>query len=124
MRIKTEIITDIDVDKILAKRGLGPSNEAERALAVTVKDLMDPYTPFRGGTLKNDAQVIVESDGVYIVYDQPYAHYQYEGVSHSGKPLKYHDAPTRGKHWDKRMMADKGDEVTKWFADYVGGKVK
>lgn len=124
MRLKAEITTDIDVDKILARRGLGSSNEAERALAATVKNLMDPYTPFAQGPLKNDAQVITETDGVYIVYDKPYAHYQYEGVSHSGKPLDYHGAPVRGKHWDKRMMADKGDEVTRWLEDYIGGRVK
>lgn len=30
----------------------------------------------------------------------------------------------RGPEWDKRMMADRGDEVTDAVAEFVGGKRK
>ena len=124
MKINTQVVTDIDVNKILERRGLGPSDKAERFLASEVKRLSEPYTPRQQGTLYNESQVVGEYDGIYLIYDQPYAEYQYEGVSGSGKPLNYHGGPMRGKQWDKRMMADRGEEVRQSFANYIGGKVK
>lgn len=122
----------IDTEKIMRKRGLGSSRQAMKFFANEVKRLCDPYVPMQQGTLKNSAQVVESGECIEILYNQPYAHYQYYGEimagrapkSYTGKPINYHGAPMRGKEWDKRMMADRGDEAIKALADYVGGKVK
>lgn len=122
----------IDAEKIMRKRGLGSSKQAMKLFANEVKRLCDPYVPMQQGILKNSAQVVERGECIEILYNQPYAHYQYYGEimagrapkSYTGKPINHHGAPMRGKEWDKRMMADRGDEAIKALADYVGGKVK
>ena len=37
-------------------------------------------------------------------------------------PLTYNEAPMRGAEWDKRMWADRGDEIVDGIAARVGGK--
>ena len=115
-----KVKVDISPAKILAKRGLGGDKAAQKYLASEVKRLSDPYVPFQQGMLKN--RVTIAGDGSYLVYTQPYAHYQYEGVVYgpnytngdifwsgdapkkpTGKKLTYNGGPMRGPHWDKRM---------------------
>lgn len=128
--MKLNVKTDIKPAAILRARGLGSSSAARKHLAATVKRLSDPYVPMQQGTLKNTAQVIDEGRG--IKYPQPYAHYQYVGEvmagrvpkSYTGRPINYHGAPMRGRDWDKRMMADRGNEVVDDLATFVGGKRK
>lgn len=115
---------------ILKARGLGDSSDARRRLANTVKRFCDPYVPMEQGDLKDNAQII--NDGRGVLYNQPYAHYQYVGEvmegrapkQYTGRDIDYHGAPMRGKQWDKRMMADRGDEVVDDLAKFVGGKRK
>jgi len=140
--MKTHIKTDILPSVILRSRGLGDSTAAQKHLALTVRQLCDPYVPMQQGTLKNTAQV--SEDGSKLVYQGPCAHYQYYGEvmgpnftdgkgrfwsgkapkQYTGRKLEYHGAPMRGPEWDKRMMADRGDEVTDAVAEFVGGKRK
>lgn len=133
---------NIDPAAILKKRGLGESDLANILMAETVARLSDPYVPMAAGSGAHmKEQYTIAPDGSTITYTAPYAHFQYTGkvmVGASGSPwarsgeaksytdqdLIYHDSPTRGKEWDKRMMADRGDEVTAAVAKYVGGKVK
>lgn len=115
---------------ILKSRGLGSSTAACKHLANTVRRFSDPYVPMQQGELKNAAQII--NDGRGILYNQPHAHYQYVGEvmegrapkHYTGRDIKYHGAPMRGKQWDKRMMADRGEEVVEDLAKFVGGKRK
>lgn len=119
---------NIDAAKILRERGLGDSKEATRFLASEVERMCRPYVPFESGDLQNGAKVTDDS----VIYNTPYAHYQYYGEvmagrapkHYTGVPLTYHGGGMRGKEWDKRMMADRGDEVRQSFANYVGGKAK
>ena len=124
---------DIDSAAILRSRGLGGSTAARKHLASTVKRLCDPYVPMGSGSgahMKNSAQVA--EDGSQLLYPGPYAHYQYKGEvmagrapkHYTGRDISYHGAPMRGKEWDKRMMADRGDEVIDDLAQFVGGKRK
>lgn len=125
-----KIHTDIKPDKILSLRGLGASDGARKFLASEVKRLCDPYVPMAQGTLKNTTRVA--ADGSAVVYPAPYAHYQYYGEvmvgrapkQYTGKPIDYHGGPTRGKEWDRRMMADRGDELLDAFAKHVRGHKK
>lgn len=125
---------------ILNSRGLGSSTKAKRHMASTVARLSEPYTPMSAGSgahMVNDRKVItaVEGSAVALFYSGPYAHYQYKGEvmagrapkHYTGRPIKYTDgdkSPMRGKEWDKRMMADRGDEVVDDLAKFVGGKRK
>ena len=111
------IIVDINAKKILASRGLGSSNKAQKYVASEVVRLSDPYVPMQQGMLKN--QRTIASDGSYIVYTQPYAHYQYYGKvmagrapkKYTGDDLTYNGAPMRGARWTERMFADKRAEI-------------
>lgn len=112
-----KIKVDIDAKKILASRGLGSSNKARKYIASEVARLSDPYVPMQQGMLKN--QRTIASDGSYIVYTQPYAHYQYYGKvmagrapkKYTGDDLTYNGAPMRGARWTERMLIDKRAEI-------------
>lgn len=137
------IKTNINPETIMRARGLGSSHAAAKVLAETVVRLSDPYVPMSAGAGAHmKAAYKIASDGSSITYHGPYAHFQYAGEvmvgvksgspyaksgepkRGTGRPLSYHGGPMRGAEWDKRMMADRGDEVTKAVADYVGGKPK
>lgn len=143
--MKVKVKVDINPAQILASRGLGSSHAAQYYLASEMVRLSDPYVPFRQGTLKNSAAIA--RDGSAITYPGPYAHYQYVGrvmgpnipiikggqlagffsrgpKRYTGASLQYHGAPMRGPQWDKRMLADKSEELIKSLANYVGGKPK
>lgn len=143
--MKVKVKVDINPAQILESRGLGASRAARRYLASEVRRFCDPYVPFAQGALKNNA--VIAGDGSAITYPGPYAHYQYEGKvmgpnipiiqggqltgffsrgpkRYTGASLQYHGAPMRGPQWDKRMLADKSEELAQSFADYVGGKPK
>lgn len=141
--MKVNVKADIKPETILKARGLGSSSAATKLLAETVARLSDPYVPMSPGSSAHMKEgYTIASDGSSITYRGPYAHFQYVGevmvgvktgspYAKSGEPkrgtgraLSYHGAPMRGKEWDKRMMADRGDEVTKAVADFVGGKPK
>lgn len=141
--MKVKVKPDIKPETILKARGLGSSNAATKLLAETVARLSDPYVPMSPGSGAHMKEgYTIAGDGSSITYRGPYAHFQYVGevmvgvktgnpYAKSGEPkrgtgraLSYHGAPMRGKEWDKRMMADRGDEVTRAVADFVGGKPK
>ena len=124
--MKLDVQVNIDAEKILKKYGLGQSKEAQKELAGIVERKCQPYVPMSAGSgahLVNQARVTEDS----IIYPGPYAHYQYVGEvmagrapkHYTGKPIDYHGGPMRGKEWDKRMMADHGDEVERDFEVYL-----
>lgn len=126
--MKITVLTDISPEQILKKRGLGTSNRVRKFIASEVKRLSDPYVPMQQGKLKNNAKIA--PDGSTLTYSQPYAHYQYTGQAmagrapkhYTGKSLSHHGAPKRGKQWEKRMLADRGDELRASVARKVGGE--
>ena len=120
-----KVKVDISPAKILKARGLGGDTSAQKYLASEVKRLSDTYVPMQQGMLKNQTQIA--ADGSYLVYTQPYAHYQYYGEVMAGRPpkqytgdsLNYHGAPMRGKQWDKRMLADKSKEIERNLETFI-----
>lgn len=116
---------NIAVDEILWRRGLGLDYRAQKYLASEIVRLCDKYTPMRDGTLKNSARV--SRDGSTITYPGPYAHYQYMGIVYGGtgpkhptdRQLTYNGGPMRGAYWDRRMMADRSDELVKNVDIYI-----
>lgn len=134
MSVKVKI--DIPTAKILKSRGLGSDTGARKYLASEVKRFCEPYVPMQQGTLARGA--VIAADGSSLVYQGPYAHYQYEGKVYgpnytngerfwsgkapkapTGKKLTYHGAPMRGPQWDKRMLADKSQDLERSLDAYI-----
>lgn len=127
--MKATVKVDVDTAKIMRARGLGGDNRAQIYLASQVKNKADKYVPMSSGAgvhMKN--QAIVASDGSTLTYPGPYANYQYRGEvmagrapkQYTGRELTYHGGPMRGKEWDKRMMADKSEEIVQDLKTYIG----
>lgn len=128
--MKIKITSSFDVQKILDKRGLGKDQRARKYLANRVRLRCMPYTPRAQGTLSSTSQITKEGNAV--VWNQPYAQYQYYGKvmagrapkHYTGEDLHHHRAPMRGPYWDKRMMADHANDIEKDVAAFLSGKEK
>lgn len=115
-------------DKIKLRHMINENGSAQKYLTHVVRRLCDSYVPLDKGPLKNTATEDVD----HITYVQPYAaknYYTNAGRGTQGTTKQYgrkglNTHCTRGKLWDKRMMADRGDEVVGSVANYVGGRVK
>jgi len=99
------------VDKILLKRSLNKNGQAQRFFTSEVRRNCDPYVPYLAGVLKGTAIEKIDR----VEYPQVYSRRQYYENRGSG---------LRGKQWDKRMMADKGPQIVRAVAKYVGGKTQ
>lgn len=115
VKIKNEMDS---VQKILLKRNLNKNSEAQRFMTSEIKRISDPYTPFMNGPLKNTAEVGINK----LTYGQIYSHYQWKGVSKNGKKFNYSGGSMRGPRWVERAWADRGNEVIKSVANFVGGR--
>lgn len=108
----TKVRINIDpAQEILLRRGLEEGGEVQRFFTGEVARMCDPYIPKDTGVLKNDKTIRTNS----ITYEQLYAQKQY--YENKGKGL-------RGKEWDKRMWADRGDEIVQSVAKKAGGKAE
>lgn len=137
MKIEVKRI-ECNPDKVAASRDF---RGAEKYMAARFKAYCDPYVPLApkaGGTLKNTAFVGAN----YVRYLGPYARFQYHGfvmvgvMTHSpwarrgepkrvtGKRLTYSGGGQRGPDWDKRMLAQRGDELRQDVANYLKAKPK
>lgn len=76
--------------------------------------------PYKTGRLKD---MMVEIQTSKVIYKAPYARKQYytnKGLGKQGTSL----GGLRGKFWDKRMWNDRGNEIVKSVAQFVGGRAK
>lgn len=94
--------------KIVSRLGMQKGGQVQRFFTNEVARLCDPYIPMDTGTLKNTKKVTAE----YVHYLSPYARRQY--YTNKGKGL-------RGKYWDKRMWADRGNEIISSVQKYARG---
>lgn len=125
-----KVKVDFNAKQIMASRGLGATLKVQKYIASEVKRLSDKYVPMQQGMLKNNAQIA--SNGSHIVYNQPYAHYQYYGKvmagrapkKYTGDDLTYNGAPMRGARWTERMLADKKHELEKGVDAYIAKGAK
>ena len=76
-----------------------------------------PYVPYLEGVLSDTTEVTHE----YVRWSQPYAHYQYVGISPNGKAFNYtkEQHPLATSQWDKAMMRDVGDDFTQRVQELV-----
>lgn len=106
----SRVFLELDsTDRILLKRKLNKNGQAQKFFTHEVRRHCDPYVPFKTGMLKNTAVEHIDS----IEYIQPYARRQY--YENRGNGL-------RGPMWDKRMWADKGQQIIQSVAKYTGGR--
>lgn len=128
MGFELNVITDLpEVKKIVERRGLAPGGRVQKVFTQNVYNLSALYTPFQNGIL-SERNVDIGDD--YILYSSPYARYQWYGVVMEGKPkktptnipLRYNQAPMRGKEWTLRMWSDRGDEIVEMAAKAAGGR--
>ena len=102
---------------MLKKRGLSLMAEFKKLFTAMCALEMDPI-PMQQGILKNTRQIGVDR----VTYNSPYATFQYHGKVMigvetrsayakkgelkivTGRDLKYHGAPKRGKLWDKAYV--------------------
>lgn len=109
-----------DTGKILLKRALNKDGQAQEKFTKEVAKFSNNYVPFKTGRLK-DMMVEIKVDR--IIYKARYAHKQYYGNKGSGKQGTSLGG-LRGKMWDKRMWSDRGNEIVKSVAQFVGGRSK
>lgn len=106
--------------KILLKRSLNKDGKAQEFFTKEVAKYSDNYIPFKTGRLKN---MMVEIETSKIIYNAPYARKQYytnKGLGKQGTSI----GGLRGKQWDRRMWNNRGNEIVKSVAQFVGGRTK
>ena len=110
---------------IVANLGLEDKGPVHAFFTATCAKAMDKFVPFREGTL---AETVIldgnptENVGVdTITYSQPYARYQYFGISKNGKQFNYskdkHQLAT--SYWDREMWSANKQDIVKQVQDYV-----
>lgn len=107
------------ISVIKARLGIDPNGRISKYFTSECAKAMDKYVPMRDGNLRD-----YDIEGNLIIYDQPYAHYQYEGISKSGNPLNYSKDkhPLATHHWDKQMWSAEGDDIVRKVQKKLGGK--
>ena len=85
----------------LAPKALNVMN-AERAVAMKLIEISDPFVPFLSGDLSRKTALHVKPGNVQVVYQQPYAAYQYVGLSMLGHNLQHTRTfhPQATSQWD------------------------
>ncbi len=131
------------VRRVINKLGLGYGGKTQLKVTQTAREFMRPYVPALSQHLRNMAQIV--DNNTAILYNTPYAHYQYMGVVYvdpvtlkgsfysetyghwsqpnvrkipSDRKLKYTN-PQASAHWDKKMLQERGREFERnlqtWF---------
>lgn len=99
-------LKDFDKNKIISKYGMQDNGSAELFLSNSCFRRMQKYVPFDTGALSTTATIRPKS----VTYEMPYAHKQY--TTNKGKGI-------RGKYWDKKMIANERDVLTREVESYV-----
>lgn len=119
----------IDINKVMANKGLTEGGDVLAYATVRTKDYMNKYVPkskgylvdgvfIPPGSLRKSARV--DSEQGLITYNVPYARYQYYGKRMDGShEVKNYSTPGTGKYWDKLMMTAEGEALTKEVQDYI-----
>ena len=104
---------------IKARLGIEPNGRVEKFFTNECAKAMDKYVPFDKGNLAD-----YRIEGNLVIYNQPYARYQYYGISKKGNKLVYHTDkhPLATSYWDKHMWTAEGQDIVKRVQKYVGGK--
>ena len=106
------------ISVIKADLGINPDGPVQRFFTDTCAKHMDKYVLWGDtGNLKDRITKTAKT----ITYEMPYAHYQYIGISRSGKKMKPRTDknPLATSHWDKKMWSAEKNIIIKEVQDYV-----
>lgn len=93
----------------------------ELATAYKVRELSDKYVPFLSGNMAGHVKVTHDDASAHIIYNEKYAHYQFNGVSKNGKPLHYTTThhPNAGPNWIEPVKQNSIDKVTSFAKEAI-----
>ncbi|WP_461206924.1 minor capsid protein [Clostridium sp. DL1XJH146] len=106
--------------KILLRRYLNNNGQAQVKFSKECAKQMNNYIPFLSGRLKD---MTVEINTTNVTYNAPYAAKQYYTNQGNGRQGTSNGG-LRGKQWANRMWADKGNDIVRTIADFVGGSTR
>ena len=137
--VNARLNANLSPEDILVSCGLEPGGRVQKIIDQKVIDYCQPYVPASPDrTLEFSAQVSTEIGSGQVIWNTPYAHYQYMGIvygpnipiiedgvlmgwfSPPGRPkhpterkLTYDTAqnPLAGSHWFERMKADRLNDI-------------
>lgn len=100
---------------IKARLGIEPNGKVQKYFTKRCADYMDKYVPKDEGILRQ-----YKIEGTEIIYEQPYARYQYYGVREDGThQVQNYTTPGTGTYWDKRMVSAEMQDLVKEVQDYI-----
>ena len=103
---------------IVARLGLNDNGRVHKFFTSECAKAMDKYVPMDKGNLRR-----YKIQDNFIIYDQPYASYQYKGMREdSTHVVKNYTTPGTGPYWDKRMVSADLPRITKKIQKKFGGK--
>ena len=137
--ISARLEANLEPDDLLHDYGLEKGGRVQRTIDQTVIDYCTPYVPASPDrTLEFSAQLSTEIGSGQVIWNTPYAHYQYMGIvygpnipilqdgilmgwfSPPGRPKSPTDRelnydtiqnPMAGPHWFERMKADRMNDI-------------
>ena len=93
--------------QIIANLGLDVNGRVYKYFVNECAREMDRFVPKDIGNLRD-----YKIDGRYIIYDQPYAEYQYYGIRADGThKVEHYTTPGTGPDWDRVMWTAKGQDI-------------
>lgn len=146
-----KVVAKLEMDsvaKILKKRNLQLGGAVQKYIDAEVIRQCEPYVPFDEGVLTASASTATDIGSGLVVYNTPYAHYQYYGVVYgpnipmtiggeqtfrspsgakkvpTGQKLTYNKEvhPLAGSFWFDRMKADHKDDILEGAKKVAGVK--
>lgn len=107
---------------IITKLGLEPDGSVMRFFQDTCYKAMDKFVPKDKGNLRT---IVDLSNPSYIVYESPYARYQYYGIRDDGThEVQYYTTDGTGTYWDKKMWSARKSDIIRQVQNKVnrGGR--
>jgi len=101
---------------IIARLGIEPNGRVNKFLTNTCYRHMDKYVPMKEGNLRINADIQEK----YIIYESPYAEYQYYGMREDGShKVRNYTTPGTGPYWDNRMWSAEKKDVIEEVQSYI-----
>lgn len=110
MAITTVKIEFPSLNSVIKDLGLNRTGDVQQYATHRARIRMGRHVPRRTGVLEETAYE--DYDGV--VYPQIYARPMYFGLE-----FNFNEAPQRGAFWDKKMIADQGNQFENDIQTYV-----
>ena len=129
--MKTTIaVTMKPINTVLTGLGVDKNGDVQQFVTDCIDLRMTRYMPFLTGTLATKLKRVKSPTKIEVL--GPYARYQYYGKAMAGPPpkvvtdkdLRYTKTfnTNAGPYWDRRMMAEEGDEIATEVQEYVRRK--